>query len=391
MKTVLLFLLLSPVIVWAQQIKITPEDTRRKHSYLLMRDGSVVRGQIIRQDSSIITVKKRAGDMTFIEADQVVTISSTRPDESVRSGNIPATIFVLKDGLQVAGKFIRRDSTMITVQKTNGQLTYFEPELLVRVDTVQAKADVDSTIPVAPGNRTFPNRFSPWLLTGQTAYNPEKGRLYYRNTFLLLNEFQYGITRNWSIGVNLNPFFGSYYPENNPRETVLGATIRFNSKLTFPIGEQFRVGINAVYQPRQKGYFFGLNENLIIQGLMSFGDSQRNATLGYGMRVYSTNSPVLKIPFVSVGVMHKIARNLTFLSDNTFYLNSYSYYGGTSAELSVALRLNRRRHAFDLGALASVRPYYSFYYSPYPSSLPQVETRAYFSPYIAYNLIIGRK
>ncbi|SOD80743.1 hypothetical protein [Spirosoma fluviale] len=383
MKTVLLFLLLSPTILLAQLINVTPQDVERKQSYLLFRDGTVLRGRIIRQDSTVITVQKRNGDRSFVEADQVVSISPNRPDRPPGSGLTPTTVFVLKDGTRFSGKFIRRDSTMITVRKSNGQLTYFEPELLARVDS--SGSDTEAVLLANQPGRTFSNRFSPWLLTGNTAFNAEKGRFYYRNTFLLLNEFQYGLTRNLSLGVSINPFFGSYSPNDfSPRETVLGATVRFSGKLTFPIGEQFRFGINTIYQPRQKGYYFQLAQQLTIQGLMSFGDSQRNATLGYGLRIFPDYISSNKIPVITVGVMHKISHNLTFLSDNTFYLNAY--YGNSSAELSAALRLNRKRHAFDLGALATVRANY-IYYASYPA---QNRTSVYFSPYIGYNLIIGR-
>lgn len=383
MKTVLLALLLSPTILLAQLIKITPQDTERKHSYLIMRDGTTMRGQVVRQDSSIITVRKSNGDMSYVEADQVVSIAANRPAERsapVDSGELPYTVFVLKDGTNLRGKFVKRDSTMITVRKSNGQLTYFEPELLVRVDSVKTQAE-PVPLSVAVG-RSFPNRFSPWLLTGQTAYNAEKGRLYYRNTFLLLNELQYGISRNLSVGVNVNPFFGMINAENGARETTLGATIRISSKLTFPIGEQFRFGINAIYQPSQRGYYFRINQQLVFQGLMSFGNNQRNATLGYGMRLYPSNSLANKTAYVVAGVMHKVSRNLTFLSDNTFYMTAYQ--GGTNAELSVALRLNRSRHAFDIGALSVVQSYYSYLTSYY-----QPRTKTYVYPYIAYNLIIG--
>ncbi len=389
MKTVLFVLLVIPILSWSQRIKITPEDTYRKRSYLLMRDGSVMRGQIVRQDSSLITVRVKGGDLSFVEADQVVRISPTRPGNIARGETSSDatgrnTVFRLKDGSQVAGTFVRRDSTMITVRKRNGRLTYFEPELLVRVDTVQASPKPSN---LADANdQVFTSWFSPWLVAGQTAYNAEKGRFYYRNTFLLLNEFDYGITRHWSIGATVNPFFKEFESNSQARETILGATVRFSSKLTFPIGKQFRFGVNAIYRPSQKGYFYRLNQQIVLQGLMSFGDSQRNATLGYGVRIlpdYTATSN--RISFISVGVMHKISRNLTFLSDNTFNLNLF--YGNTSAELSLALRLNRRRHAFDLGALSAtqINPIIDYRFGPYNSG-----TRTYFSPYIAYNLLIGR-
>ena len=390
MKTVLFALLLiSPITLWAQVFKVSPDDLQRNQSYLVMRDGTIVHGRVIRQDSTIITVRKRNGDNSFIEADQVLRILPNHAAVNDLVSNAPSpqtTVFVFRDGTQVEGSFVRRDSTMITVRKRNGQLTYFEPELLVRVDTMRATSEL-----ALQNNATkpqFANRFSPWLLTGQTAYNAEKGKLYYRNTLLLLNEFGYGVTRNWSIGATVNPFFAQILTDNSARQTVLGATVNFNTKVTFPIGEQFRFGVNAIYQPKQKVYYGYLLEQIVLQGLMSFGTSQRNATLGYGTRiytgsVYSGYGGRGSQPFISAGVMHKVSRNLTVLSDNTFYLNSYA--SATAANLSLALRFDRRRHAFDLGAFSTIQPY--IYYT---NQLTVPKTDVYVYPYLAYNLLIGR-
>lgn len=398
MKTVLFVLLLIPVLSWAQGIKITPEDTQRKHSYLLMRDGSVVRGQLVRQDSSLITVRVKGDELSFIEADQVVRISANRPNGSVsaiqESSPISSTVFKLKDGTQVEGKFVRRDSTMITVRKRNGQLTYFEPELLVRVDTV--RADLTSTDSPISTESAYTNQFSPWLLTGQTAYNAEKDRFYYRNTFIILtqfstsfaqlNEVDYGISRNWSVGMSLQPQINDSKVNSGRDQSFLSVYAKFFSKFSFPIGDQFRVGVNVSYQPRQKRSFRSVIQQVLVQSLMSFGDSQRNATLGFGLQIYPDYTTSGKMTFITAGVMHKISRNLTFLSDNTFYLNPR--FGGTSAEVSVALRLNRRRHAFDVGAQVAVQPVsvIDYGFGPYNPG-----TRTYVYPYIAYNLIIGRK
>ncbi|WP_460963926.1 hypothetical protein [Spirosoma litoris] len=382
MKTVLLFLLLCPFVVRAQLFKISPEDTQRKHSYILMRDGSVVRGQVLRQDTTVISIRKGNGDMTFVEADQVLRISAGHIAQVSENSAVGSTVFVLKDGTQLPGTFIRRDNTMITVRKSNGQLTYFEPELLLRVDTVRNAGN--NTGLTVSGKPAYANRFSPFLLLNPTAFNPEKGRFYYRNTLLVLNELDYGITQNWSIGLNVNPAFGQFQPDNTARETIFGANVRFLSKLSFPIGEQFRFGINTTYQPKQKGYFSSISQQLTFHGLLSFGDGQRNATLGYGLLIYPDYTTNNTVPFITAGVMHKISRNLTILSDNTFYPNPF--YGGKSADLSIALRFDRLRHAFDIGVFSSLMPYYN-YYASYPGG---PKTQAYFYPYLAYNLIIGK-
>lgn len=401
-QLILLVLFLScSHLLWAQMIKITPEDTHRKHSYLVMRDGSVVRGQILRQDSSLITVRVRGGDLSFIEADQVLGISANRPAMTMSvdgSSNAPVlyTVFVFKDGTQVEGKYVRRDSTMITVRKRNGQLTYFEPELLARVDTIRTGTE-SSAFP-AYTDRAFTNRFSPWLLTGQTAYNAEKGRFYYRNTLGLLNEFDYGITRHWSVGASFVlpiPYLilDDYYAFRG----FLPTQSQLFSKLSLPIGEQFRLGVQATYKDNT-GVSWFKRGMLTFQALASVGTSQRNVTVGYGLISRGNlnsnwygppyyyprfDTPTPEQSFLTLGIMQKLSPTLTLLSDNRANLGEYNwlYYDAAErASVSFALRFDRRRHAFDLGV------YGLLYRDNYKWEGHQVRIL----PYLGYNLIIGR-
>ena len=407
MKTVLFLLLLAPVIGWAQIIKITPADVQRRQSYLIMRDGSVVRGQILRQDSSLITVQKRNRDLTFVEADQLVSIMAERPGTSAdaQSTDLPETqrvgqnrLFILKDGSQVEGQFIGRDSTMITVRKRNGQLTYFEPELLVRMDSMLV-------VPFTAVGRTFPNRLSPYLLTGLTAFNPEKGRFYYRNTWLLLNEFQYGITRFWSVGARfVTPFpyvllTDSYYGTGRYE----GNLSQLSTKLNAVLDPKFRVSLNASFQSEPYSYR-GIGGRLTLQALATIGSNQHNVTVGYGIVVpklrpfiYYVPQPGWPLPtprypyvtipnrsFLSLGIMQKVGPGLTLLSDNSVDLGRRYYYSDNSsgrASVSAALRIDRRRHAFDLGVYALI------YEKPF---LYNSGRRTRFLPYVGYNLLIGR-
>ena len=405
MKTVLFLLLLCPLLSWAQTTKITPADLQRKHSFLLMRDGSVLRGQILRQDSTIISVRRRGGEMSFVEADQVVRITAANPEQY--TSTVPLAdavlsqptgldrVFVLKDGTQVEGRFVRRDSTMITVRKRNGQLTYFEPELLVRTDSVGMAAYSDEA-------GIFPNRFSPWVLAGLTAYNPEGGRFYYRNTWLLFNELQYGITRFWSVGakfVTPLPYLvlnDGYYGAGQ----YLNSIAQFNTKFSAALSPDFHLALNAAFQAGGN-QFSEMGGRWLLQTLATVGSSQQNVTFGYGIVVpklkyytyqppYSSTLPrtiSIKIPnhsFLSLGIMQKIGRNLTFLSDNSINLGPQYYTDNTTgarATLSAALRIDRQRHAFDLGM------YTLIYEKPF---LWNGDRSTRFFPYIGYNLLIGR-
>ncbi|GAB4015921.1 hypothetical protein GCM10028773_07410 [Spirosoma koreense] len=379
-------------------IKISPEDTYRKHSFLLMRDGSVVRGQIIRQDSSLVTVRVR-GELSFIEADQILRISANRPGDiplpaDAQTTPITYTVFVFKDGTQVEGKYVRRDSTMITVRKRNGQLTYFEPELLQRIDTIRTTYSGVS----ASSGLGFTNRFSPWLLTGLTAYTAEKGRFYYRNTLGLINEFDFGITRHWSVGASfVTPVPYLVYTDLFVFNGFLANTTKLFSTFSVPIGDRFRFGLNAQYQdlPFTGNFRRG---PLTFQALASIGTPQRNVTLGYGlvnrgalriMQNYGpygytyTDVPTTSQSFLTLGIMQKVGPLLTLISDNRINLGKFLYYDSDRIErasVSFALRLDRRRHAFDLGAYGLI------YRDKYTWNDHQVRVL----PYIGYNLIIGR-
>ncbi|AUD03850.1 hypothetical protein [Spirosoma pollinicola] len=399
MKTVLLFLLLAPTILWAQLMKITPQDTQRTHLYLLMRDGTTLRGRVIQQDSSIITVRKPNGDMSYVEADQVLSISANRPDTPAQLDQSNGTVFVLKDGTQLNGTFVRRDSTMITVRKSNGQLTYFEPELLVRVDTVRSAASSDG---YSADGTTFQNPFPAWLLTGQTAFTPDKGRFYYRNTLVVLNEFGYGITRNWSVGASfITPItyvaLVNFYALNG----FLPNNSQLFTKLSVPLGNRFRVGLNVKYLDRYANTS-SKRGPLTYQLLTSIGSNQRNVTLGFGLTdrgkqryyvysgVYPPSSPAyvdVHIPnqsFLTLGIMQKVSPYLTLISDNRINLgtNQYIYDDGSErVSTSFAFRLDRRRHAFDLG----------FYGLIYRNTDQWNGKQVRILPYLGYSVGIGGK
>ncbi|GAB3643456.1 hypothetical protein [Spirosoma arcticum] len=405
MKTVLLLLFISPIVAWAQVFKITPQDAQRRQSFLLMRDGSVVRGQILRQDSTIISVRKRGGNLSFIEADQVISVLADRSGLPENKAGVrpasPYKVYVMKDGARIEGMFIRRDSTMITLQKPNGQFTYFEPELLARIDTVQGESFRD-------GGRTFPNRFAPYLLTGLTAHNPEKGRFYYRNTWLLLNELQYGITRNWSVGASfITPIPYLAYSDLYFRSgEYLSYNSRLFTKISVPIGNRFRLGVDASYRNNQQFTLIRGRDIWTFQALATVGSSQRNATLGYGLitpsrrryeyYTYSFSSSYPPQPgsgqfvtytipnqsFLTLGLVQKVSPGLTIVLDNTLLLGrTYYQYNESKASLSAALRLDRRRHAFDLGI------YTLIYQKPI---LWENGRSTRFFPYVGYNLLIGR-
>lgn len=403
MKTVLLagLLLLSGLGARAQLYRITPADQARRESYLFMRDGTVLKGQVLRQDSSLISVRRRGGSLSFVEADQVLSISDRKPEggliEAADAGSErPRQVFVMRDGARVEGTLVKRDSVMLTVRKPDGRFTYFEPELLLRVDTV----GVDSTDLLKgaqpPGGDAVP--FAPWLLTGTSAQLPAKGQFYYRNTWLLMSNLTYGITSWWSIGTQ----FVTPLPFVDPGSTLVNTAnvYQANNRLITQIGARLAPGIHAALLAgfRRPAGFTGARGEGTLQGLLTLGEGRATAMLGYGLiltsaREFTTINPwsstypqTVRITtpnrsFVTLGIMQPIGSRLTFVSDNVVRLDNLAYYDDSNwnAQVSLALRIERPRHAFDLGLLGLG------YKENYAS-----DKAVRVLPYFGYNLRIGR-
>lgn len=368
MKTVLILVLLfvsQRVVAQSNLSAIPPVGTPKVYT-LLLKDGSVVSGQLIKRDSISLVVKKRNGRLTYVDLelfDRVIedgaapsASQATLPD-SPTFAPLPAAndaknyLILFKDGTQVKGHIVRRDSTTLVIQKRNGQLTYADPLL------VQAVQDPAQVVPE--------NSFAPFMTLNQTAHTADPGHLYYRNILLFYNELDYGISRNWSIGASVVPaawFLSDLYVPS----------VSFSTKVSFPLGNLARFGVSGGYQPSRTYETFKQNEVWNLQALLSLGDSQRNITIGYG-RSSSGNTPLNRQPYFTVSAMQRLSPGVTFITDNTLFTNQNWFFTGTAGLFSAAIRFERPRHTFDLGALGQTY---------IQGKNPQ------FFPYLAYNLRI---
>lgn len=368
-KTVLiLVLVLTAFMASAQSVpSAIPAPGSQKNYTLLLKDGSVVSGRIVRRDSSNIVVRQRNGRLTYVDLelfDRVIDTPTANPllpvaavaDAPVEDTNEVGNYLILfKDGSQVRGRIVRRDSTTLVIRKRNGEMTYADPALLETV--------------VDPRRTTVENAFAPFMTLNQTAYTVDPGHLYYRNVWGIYNEFNYGISRNWSIGASVLPL--AWFLS----DAWFVQSVSFQTKVSVPIGPLFRLGVSAAYQPSRTYEFYKLDDAWNLQAVASVGDAQRSVTIGYG-RSSGGNNKRNRQPYFTLSALLKLTPGLSFITDNTLYTNQYQYFSGTASLFSAALRIDRPRHAFDLGVLGQT-------YAG-GSRNPQ------FIPYLAYNLRIGR-
>lgn len=240
---------------------------------------------------------------------------------------------LLKDGTQLRGELVRQDSAEAIIRTQNLGEVRLKPDQIVRMEQVGTQAE----------GEYFPNIFPQTMRLTPTAFSAEKGRVYYRNYFLYLSQFEYGITENWSVGTT----FFSFYPS---------ALFSLNTKVSFPVSSRVRLGVNAQYAAiRSDGFFVNGGQGSLqgigyVQGLVTTGDRRNNTTFGLGWSI--SNGDVSRNIVGTFGLVRKVNAKLSFISENMIL------FGGGSVNfaglLSGGLRIDRRRHAFDLAVYIPV-------------------------------------
>ena len=242
--------------------------------------------------------------------------------QSTKPSPRPVYTIVLKDGTELRGELLRQDSTEAVIRTKNLGEVRLRSDQIVRIEQQDVRE---------PGG-TYVNLFPQTMRMAPTAFSAEKGRAYFRNYGLSLSQFEYGMTDNWSVGTT----FYSFLPTN---------LFSFNTKVSFPVGNRLRLGVNAQYiAARFDGSLEGFG---YVQGIVTTGDRQNNTTYGLGATV--SNGQVSSNLVGTFGLVRKVSPKLTFISENFVLIG-----GGTRVSfagmLSGGIRFDRRRHAFDLAA-----------------------------------------
>ena len=311
----------------------------------------------------------------------VFSQTSTAPVDSSRT---TFTIF-LKDGGQYVGRIVGRDSIKVVVRRKGGGLSYLAPADITRIERYQGRThtreyEQPSVIeqpteqPVA--TKTGDNNQFPWLLSNQTALPLKAGQLTYRNIWVLYNEVSYGLLGFITLRASVTPSFSGQTFYNS----TLYTRPSVGGKLSIPLGN-VHIGGDLSYRwtERSRFYFYdrgNFNQReRTLSGLITFGSTKSNLTLGY------TNQKIEYRPSdrnsVDIGFVAPIGRRLSLISDNRILIGKNSYDYDRFSQISGVLRLNRARHAFDLGVLVAIRD--------------EDKLRFYPLPYVAYTMRLSRK
>lgn len=265
----------------------------------------------------------------------------------------PAYSILLKDGTQLRGELIHQDSLEAIIRTSNLGEVRLKSNQIVRMALVGEQAEGDY----------FPNLFPQTMRITPTAFSAEKGRLYYRNYFLYVSQFEYGINDNWSVGTT----FYSFLPT---------ALFSLSTKFSLPVSQRVRLGINAQYAGVRSPDIFSsvLADIGYVQGIVTLGDRLNNTTFGLGWSI--ANGDLSRNVIGTFGLVRKLSPKLTFISENSILFGSGAItFAGM---VSGGVRFDRRRHAFDLAV-----------YLPILGNIGSVPL-ILFMPFGSYHLRIGK-
>src|SRR6056297_1068588 len=160
------------------------------------------------------------------------------------------------------------------------------------------------------------NPLSTRYLFAPSAHGLKKGAGYYQNTWIFLNNVNYGVTNNFSIGAGTVPVFlfgASYFP------------FWIMPKISIPVsGDQFHLSVGALI-----GGVIGEDSGGggLLYGTGTLGDTDRNLTIGLGY-AYGEGE-ISSTPVINLSGMIRTGRNFFLISENYFIRDS-GIYGITS-------------------------------------------------------------
>ena len=120
------------------------------------------------------------------------------------------------------------------------------------------------------------NKLANRYFLGNSAYNLKKGEVYYQNAWLFINNFNIGITDQFSLGIGIAPLF--LFNKGIGGTTPIWITPKFSLPLK---AEKINIGVSGLF-----GTTFGNDFDNVGFGYgfgnITFGDKSKNLTLGLG-------------------------------------------------------------------------------------------------------------
>jgi hypothetical protein len=228
-----------------------------------------------------------------------------QPAEKTISSESPLVRIKVKDGTVIRGRVVSNNADYYTIKTENLGLIQIPAANVLSIEQI-----LDTNY---SKNKVIVAGFTPLLSTdyalGENAFNLQKGEVRYNNTMLILNKFDVGITKNFSLSGTI---------------VTAGGAALIGAKFTTELSPMFRVGVSGY-----AGTNFGsASSGTLAQVFATYGKPTSNITVG-GVWV-SDNSPSL----FQLSGLHRISNKVALSIDNFFFrTTAYTYvYNGAYSQ-----------------------------------------------------------
>jgi len=238
------------------------------------------------------------------------------------------------DGNEFTGALLFKDSTGIIL------LTSMYGELHVADGDIKKLRRLESDR-LVEGEYWFGNPHATRYFFGPNVYGLRKGEGYYQNTWILLNQVNYGITDHLQIGGGVLPLF---LFAGSPTPVIL------TPKVSFPVvKDKFNLGAGLLFaHVLGDGSSFG-----IAYGASTFGNREKNLTLGagWGFSAYDSDWDWSDRITLMLSGMTRVGKK-TYLITENYYLSVGE--GESMGIIMLGGRSVQKRLAVDYGLVLPV-------------------------------------
>lgn len=224
-------------------------------------------------------------------------------------------IVKMKNGDEYRGTISKDDRGKIVLKTVNGEINL----IAANVNTIESYD--------YKGEFEFANPHDTRYFFGPSGIPIKKGKGYYQNILVTTNFFNYGVTKNVSIGG------GFEFISTISRNPIWFLT----PKVGFDVSENIHVGggfIMAGFDPAGTA--------TLGYGVFTLGQSETNLSLGIGYGVL--DGKLSDYPSIMMSGTHRISKSIALLSEN--YVIPNSFYFGIHG-----IRILSKKNSFDIGAI----------------------------------------
>ncbi len=212
-------------------------------------------------------------------------------------------------GISYVGTIIDRNDKEITI------LTDANTKIQIALSNVQDIRVIPKS-QIHNGEYWFENPHHSRHYFMKSGLHLKKGEATYQNTYLFFHSFNWAVTDNLTLGISFELLSILFSGQSKRNAIDFDPIYVLTPQYTIQVHDNWRMGIGIMY-----GQVADIFENIAIgYGLLTYGNSEHNATLGLGLGsfdygYYGTKSDLV----VNLSGMTRITKHISLVTENWFY------------------------------------------------------------------------